>query len=233
MKLYFSRLTLNRAASAAALMPLLNPREPGLAADAHHRLIWTVFSDGKDRQRDFLWRHDGQGRFFTLSGRPPEASDLFNPPETKVFDPELSAGDRLQFTLRANATKDRAAVSRLEKDARRGNSRRVDVVMDIIHAAPAGEKRADIRGAMAQAAAEAWMGRQGAAKGFAPRTTVVEGYSTIELGRRRRQGATFGILDLRGEVEVTDPGTFLAALAAGFGRAKAWGCGLMLIRRAR
>ena len=77
------------------------------------------------------------------------------------------------------------------------------------------------------------MARQGAAKGFAPRSTVVEGYSTIELGRRRREGATFGILDLRGEIEVTDPGAFLAALGVGFGRAKAWGCGLMLIRRAR
>ena len=233
MTLYLSRLTLHRSAPAAALMPLLNPSEPGQAADAHHRLIWTVFSDGRDRQRDFLWRHDGQGRFFTLSGRPPRASELFLPPETKVFDPELRAGDRLQYTLRANATKDRAAVSRMEKDDRRGKSRRVDVVMDLMRAAPEGARRAEIRSALAQAAAEAWMVRQGAAKGFAPRSTVVEGYSTIELGRKRRQGASFGILDLRGEIEVTDPGAFPPALAAGFGRAKAWGCGLMLIRRAR
>ena len=81
--------------------------------------------------------------------------------------------------------------------------------------------------------AEAWMTRQGAAKGFEPRMTIVEGYSTIELGRRRRQGATFGILDLTGEIAVTDPDAFLPALAAGFGRARAWGCGLMLIRRVR
>ena len=33
-------------------------------------------------------------------------------------------------------------------------------------------------------------------------------------------------------IEVTDPPAFLARLAAGFGRAKAFGCGLMLIRRA-
>ena len=42
----------------------------------------------------------------------------------------------------------------------------------------------------------------------------------------------------RGELETElagafgdDPGAFLVALAAGFGRAKAFGCGLMLIRR--
>ena len=164
---------------------------------------------------------------------PPQSSNLFNLPETKIFDPVLRVGDRLQFTLRANATKDRAAVSRMDQAARRGKSRRVDVVMDLLRTAPEGEKRAVIRNRTAQAAAEAWMTRQGAAKGFEPRITIVEGYSTIELGRRRRQGATFGILGLTGEIAVTDPDVFLPALAAGFGRAKAWGCGLMLIRRVR
>ena len=233
MTLYLSRLTLNRETPAAALLPLLNPREPGAAADAHHRLIWSVFADSVERRRDFLWRHDGQGRFYTLSSRPPQASGLFNPPETKVFSPVLRAGDRLQFTLRANATKDRAAVSRMDKSARRGKSRRVDVVMDLLRTAPEGEKRAEIRDRIAQAAAEAWMTRQGVARGFELRMTIVEGYSTIELGSRRRQGATFGILDLGGEIAVTDPDAFLTALGAGFGRAKAWGCGLMLIRRVR
>ena len=233
MTLYLSRLTLNRSAPAAALMPLLNPSAPRQAADAHHRLIWSVYSDGKDRRRDFLWRHDGRGRFFVLSARRPRMSELFEAPETKVFDPELRTGDRLQFSLRANATKDRAVVSRMKQDERRGKSRRVDVVMDLMRSAPEAERRAEIRSAIAQAAAEAWMASQGAAKGFAVRSTVVEGYSTIELGRLRREGATFGILDLRGEIEVTDPDTFLTALGVGFGRAKAWGCGLMLIRRAR
>ncbi|MYB01639.1 type I-E CRISPR-associated protein Cas6/Cse3/CasE [Candidatus Poribacteria bacterium] len=233
MTLYLSRLTLNRDAPAAALLPLLNPREPGSAADAHHRLIWSVFADSAERKRDFLWRHDGQGSFYTLSNRPPQPSALFNPPETKTFDPALRVGDRLQYTLRANATKDRAVVSRMEKGARRGKSRRVDVVMDLLWTAPEDARRAAIRNRTAQAAAEAWMIRQGATKGFEPRGTIVEGYSTIELGRSRRQGATFGILDLVGEIAVTKPEAFLTALAAGFGRAKAWGCGLMLIRRVR
>ena len=43
----------------------------------------------------------------------------------------------------------------------------------------------------------------------------------------------FGILDLTGLLEVTDPPLFLSHLAAGFGRAMAFGCGLMLIRRAQ
>ena len=233
MTLYLSRLALNRAAPTAALLPLLNPTEAGSAADAHHRLVWSVFGDRQSRKRDFLWRHDGEGRFLTLSRRAPRASDLFAPPETKVFDPALSVGDLLQFALRVNATKDRAAISRLDKDARRGKSRRVDLVMDLMRATRSSERRSDLRRRMAQTAAEDWMTQQGESKGFALCKTVVEGYSTIELGRSHGHGATFGILDLHGEVEVTNPSTFLSAIAVGFGRAKAWGCGLMLIRRAR
>ena len=51
---------------------------------------------------------------------------------------------------------------------------------------------------------------------------------------RRRGGreATFGVLDLRGRLTVRSPEVFVEALLAGFGRAKAYGCGLMLVRRA-
>ena len=233
MTLYLSRLTLNRAASSSALMPLLNPHDSAKRTDAHHRLIWSVFSDSAARERDFLWRNEGKGKFYTLSRRRPRLSELFQAHETKIFDPVLHVGDRLQYTLRANATRDRAIISRMEKHERRGKSRRVDVVMDLLHRAGEEESRASIRSRIAQSAAEAWIARQGAAKGFVARSTVVEGYSTIELGRTRRDGATFGILDLAGEIEVVDPRTFLAALAVGFGRAKGWGCGLMLIRRSK
>jgi CRISPR system Cascade subunit CasE len=223
MTLYLSRLTLDRAAPAAALTPLLDPDDRHRAADAHHRLVWTLFADGPDRTRDFLWRADGAGRFFALSRRPPRASELFEPPETKLFDPVLAAGDRLAFILRANATKDRARASK---------DRRIDVVMDGLHDLPKGE-RAERRDAVAQEAGGDWLARQGAAKGFEPIRTTVEGYDTLAIDRGRgRRGARFGILDMTGTIRVTDPNAFLAALATGFGRAKAWGCGLMLIRRA-
>ena len=232
MSLFFSRLSLNRDAPTQALSRLLNPEDYNARTDAHHQLIWTLFGDSKDRRRDFLWRADGQGRFYTLSARPPLANDLFNPPETKVFEPKLAAGDRLQFSLRVNATRDRAVVSRVSSAARRGKSRRVDVVMDMLREVPT-EARAAARMRCAQTAAKAWIERQGAAKGFAPRSVVVEDYRVLELGRSSRRGLTHGVLDLAGDIEVTNPEVFLTALASGFGRAKAWGCGLMLIRRLR
>ena len=231
MTLYLSRPDAQPGGSGRGAVAAAEPPGAGRGGGRPSPADLVGLCRQRERKRDFLWRHDGRGRFYTLSSRPPQSNGLFNPPETKVFNPVLRPGDRLQFTLRANATKDRAAVSRMEKSARRGKSRRVDVVMDLLRTAPEGGKRAAIRDHTAQAAAEAWMNRQGTARGFEPRRTLVEGYSTIELGRRRRQGATFGILDLTGVLVVTDPDAFLAALAAGIGRAKAWGCGLMLIRR--
>jgi CRISPR system Cascade subunit CasE len=234
MSLYLSRLTLNRDAPTRALSALLDPRDDNARADAHHRLIWTLFGDARDRPRDFLWRADGRGRFLVLSARAPLANDLFRPPETKAFDPDLRPGDRLFYALRANATRDRAALSRLDPAARRGKSRRVDLVMDLLHRVPAAE-RATRRTALAEQAARDWMARQGAAKGFRPVRTEVQDYRVLRLdrGNGKGRGMTHGVLDLTGEIEVTDPAAFLPALAVGFGRAKAWGCGLMLIRRAR
>lgn len=221
MSLYLSRLCLSRNPSARALSSLLNPEDSARRMDAHHKLLWAVFSDGPARRRDFLWREDSAGVFFTLSARPPVASELFDPPEVRDFAPVLAVGDRLAFNLRANATRARKGVGR------------VDLVMDALHGLPSGE-RAETRMAVAQTAGTDWLAGQGARAGFSLIHAEVGDYSTVTLpGHRgpRKGQPQFGVLDMTGVLEVTDPAAFLAQLATGFGRAKAFGCGLMLIRR--
>ena len=222
MTLYLSRLRLSRQPSARALDAILNPAEPGLRLDAHHRLLWAAFADSPDRRRDFLWREEAAGNFLTLSARPPAPSDLFEAAEVKDFAPQLESGDRLSFVLRANATRDRKGVGR------------VDVVMDALHALPK-DARASERMALAQQEGAAWLARQGEAAGFHLIGVEISDYSVSALpGHRggRRGQPQFGVLDMTGTLEVADPAVFLARLAQGFGRAKAFGCGLMLIRRA-
>ncbi len=235
MTLYLSRLTLRRDPDTMALKALIDPAERSRALDANHRLIWSVFADHNDRERDFLWRADGKGRFYTLSARPPAPAALFEPPQVKEFAPDLAAGDRLAFVLRANATRS------LKSDGgKRGQ--RVDVVMHALYDTPGKtslppdcpSQRPALRMRLAQDAAEAWLSGQGANSGFSLDRFDVEDYNVVTLpdhrGRRERQ-PQFGILDLAGTLIVADPAVFVAALAAGFGRAKAFGCGLMLIRR--
>ena len=224
-ELFLSRAQLRRDSGAvAALARLLVPDDAGPRAAATHRLVWALFADAPTRQRDFLWREEAPGRFMTLSARPPAALDLFEV-DSKPFSPCLAVGDQLGFALRANAV-----VARAEAPGYRG--KRHDVVMDALRRAPEGQ-RAEARLGIVIETGRSWLARQGAAHGFTPHDGVgVDGYEQIEIARDAGRPARFSQLDLSGVLTVTDPVAFLTALAAGFGRARAFGCGLMLIRRA-
>lgn len=217
--MFLSRLTLRQAPDMAALGQLLNPDHDGRRMDAHHRLIWAAFAGDPEARRDFLWREMGQGGFLVLSAREPGHSPLFEPPEVSGFAPDLAPGDRLAFVLRANATR-----TVTEAD---GKKRHRDVVMEALSPVPRAA-RADARMALAQGAGAAWLTGQGARAGFRVLRADVTAYRVVEP---RQRGPRFGVLDLEGLIEVTDAAALVAKLAQGFGRAKAFGCGLMLIRR--
>ena len=233
---YLTRAVLDKGAGNASLAPLLDPDDPSRALDAHHRLIWTLFPD-QDAKRDFLWRADGRGRFYVLSHRRPIQSGLFLPLSCTEFAPVIAPGDRLSFVLRANATKDR----RVRKgDKGRYRNRRVDLVMDELHAIPGqsvlGSKQVSERPALrmeiADRVATRWLAALGARTGFDLDRVQVEDYSVRKLSRKDGSNVTLGLLDTKGILTVTRPDRFLDALLKGFGRARAFGCGLMLIRRA-
>ena len=224
--LWLCRAKLRRdTAAVGSLARLLIPEEGGARTAAAHRLIWALFSDGPQRARDFLWREVQPGEFMALARRPPSPMpDLFVV-EHQAFEPVLAPGDRLNFSLRANPVVARAAAF-----GQRGT--RHDVVMDALHALPKGERAAARLDAIAQAG-RAWLERQGNAHGFQPAEGVaVDGYEPVRIPRDSGRPAQFSQMDFAGRLTVTDPVAFLAALAAGFGRARAFGCGLMLIRRA-
>lgn len=221
--MFLSRLVLRQSPDVAALGQILNPDHDGRRMDAHHRLIWAAFAGDPEARRDFLWREMGQGAFLVLSARAPEGGALFEPPEVSAFAPDLRTADRLAFVLRANATR-----TVTEAD---GKKRHRDVVMEALHGLPAGD-RAEARMDLAQEAGAAWLAGQGARAGFAVLRADVTAYRVVEPPGQGRRRPRFGVLDLEGVIEVTDPALFLPKLVQGFGRAKAFGCGLMLIRRA-
>jgi CRISPR system Cascade subunit CasE len=217
---------LRRNAPVATLARLLVPdTTAGRPAAAHH-LVWSLFADGPERRRDFLWREEAPGRFITLSNRPPvNVADLFDL-DFQPFAPMLASGDRLGFTLRANPV-----VARATAPGQRG--KRHDVVMNALKSVAPGQ-RAEARPDAVQAAGRSWLERQGAAHGFEPDSDLaVDGYHRVVIPREIGAPATFGVLDISGALTIRDPARFLTAQAAGFGRARAFGCGLMLIRRVR
>ena len=224
--MHLSRVEINRDAPIGSLLPILDPCCKNAAMEAHHRLIWSLFP-GKHETRDFLWRAAGDGRFYVLSARKPQQCVLFCKLDCKPFSPNLRKGDRLFFSLRANATKDLPA-----KEAEK-RSQRVDIVINALYRQK-DKPRAEIRLETAQTEAILWLERIGKNNGFIPDSKMihVDDYSVRKIRRyNNKQTATFGIMDIVGALEVSDPEKFISALQVGFGRAKAFGCGLMLIRR--
>lgn len=229
MTLYLSRLRIARDRSVQTIGSLIDPDAREARFDAHHKLIWSAFAGDPDASRDFLWRAEGNGIFLVLSRRPPSDSPLFDPADVKEFAPDLKAGDRLGFVLRANAT--RTEKTGTQSSSGKERKRHLDLVMDALP--PKGADRAGQRMDLAHGVAEAWLARQGERHGFVPDILALEDYSVHRF--RRERGARpiiLGVLDMTGTLTVRDPDALLNAVAQGFGRAKAFGCGLMLLRRA-
>lgn len=224
--LYLSRATLRRDAPILALARALIHEDEGVRIGAAHRLVWTLFGDSSERRRDFLWRAKGQAGFLILSARPPQDPEGLFDLETKPFAPVLRAGQRLRFSLRANPV-----VAIPLAQGQRG--KRHDVVMHALCAVPPGQRAAARREAI-ETAGRAWLHRQAQRAGFRVEDGVaVDGYEQLRIPREKAPAMRLSVLEFDGVLTVGDPEGLLAAMTRGFGRGRAFGCGLMLIAPAR
>jgi CRISPR system Cascade subunit CasE len=241
---WFTRLTLRRdSAAVAPLIDVLAPKDGGQSMTTTHRLMWSIMPEHIRHRWDraspehevggaFLWREAAAGRKFYLLGPRPVAESPYFAIETKPFEPRLAAGDQLAFDLRVNATVARKVGVTGEGVPIR---KRVDVTMDRMVAEEHKARdevtpRAQRRERTAEVAARDWLDRQGERNGFRVIASRLASYR-VEILPRRGDSARIGVCELRGLVEVVDADEFLKRLLKGFGHAKAFGCGLMLIRR--
>lgn len=225
--MYLSRVELMRG--PGALSAWASALRNGARFDRGHKLIWTLFSRNEETRRTFLWREIEAGSYITLSHDEPSDETKLWRISTKEFAPALVAGDRLAFSLRANP----AVAAKIE--GQRG--KRTDAIM---HAKrPAKEREA--RGLQTldkegqEKAALDWLYKREARLGvvFDRKRCAATSYDVIRAGESANGGRiTFAAVDYEGMLEVQEPSAFLAALSLGVGKAKAYGCGLMLIRRA-
>jgi len=223
-----ARLRADAAGSDGALIKLLS--EAGAAPGKLHDLVWTLFGDSGERDRDFVFRVDQEAGRPTVMAyaprRPHAGAERLWRVDAKPFQPRLYPGDRLRFTLRVNPVKQR-------------DGQRIDAVYDTFNreriAAEAAGRPAPDRLEVAQRVGADWLGRRAGRLGlrFDADTIQAESYATerVATGDRRRP-FTLSVLDLTGEAEVTDPQAVAKALPAGVGKGRAYGCGMMLIARA-
>jgi CRISPR system Cascade subunit CasE len=165
--------------------------------------------------------------FYVLSEQcPHHQRDLWTV-DTKHFAPDIRASDCLAFKLRVNPTVARGIPGT-------GRGRRHDVVMDAKRRMGWKDLPETGRPSLAHLAYEAgacWLRERQDRLGVKLNDTGlrVDGYHTWR--QRTGRGIALSTLDYEGELTVVDPDRFLNALFNGIGPAKAFGCGLLLLRR--
>lgn len=229
--MYFSRISLMSpgAMDTARLANLM-------CSDGYreHQYLWKLFEKDPDADRDFLFRREQVGgwpRFFMISDRlPAHANDVWKI-ESKGYEPQIKAGQPLAFSLRVNPV-----VTRLSKA---GKKQRHDVVMDLkkrmdYQSMPKAD-RPSIQSLIQQAGLD-WLEARAEKYGFSfsPGAVRVDAYLRHSVTKQvRKKTIKFSTLDYTGLLTVVDPERFQLALFQGIGPAKAFGCGLLLVRPAR
>jgi len=204
----------------------------GSEYQAHH-MVWDLFTDGPDRERDFLYRVEDIGglpTIYAVGRREPVNRGGMWTIETKSYDPILSRGQRLAFVLRANPVR--------TKCDEKGKHHRHDVVMEaktLLKQQGRPREEWPPEPEIVGQAGFAWLATRGEANGFtvAEGNVRADGYTQRRFRKRKgRHDISLSTIDYTGILTVADPEKFKATLYTGIGPAKGFGCGMMMVRRA-
>ncbi|MDX7992098.1 type I-E CRISPR-associated protein Cas6/Cse3/CasE [Xenorhabdus littoralis] len=193
-----------------------------------HQLLWQLFTE--QEERNFLFREEislsGRPEFIVLSRTAPIVNSPQFQVQTKPFAPQLHNGQKLAFKLRVNPT-----VCITEKDS--GKQRRHDVLMRAKHQQKDSGISADEIESLMTQAAQAWIQDEKRLANWGIRfdfTPDMERYTQHRSFKSSGQKIAFSSVDFQGVLTLSDRDLFLEQYSKGFGRAKSFGCGLMLIR---
>lgn len=203
-------------------------------AYAEHQALWRLAGTDADQTRGFLYRREQIGQwpvYYLLSPNTPQENDGPWRIRSKQFAPKLGAGQRLGFVLRANPVRTTKASS--DPDDKRRH--RHDVVMHAKRAEAQRNPDPDQRRSQAELVRDAgprWLEDRAERAGFELEALHCDGYRQHRLVKRgQAQPIRFSTLDYQGILRVRDVDRFLATMHYGLGPAKAFGCGLLLLRR--
>lgn len=190
-----------------------------------HKEVWSLFPDGPDKDRDFVYSVQDHGRrIYCVSERIPECDSGRWLVETKEYDPVIREGDIFRFHTCVNPT--------VANDST-GKHQRHDVVMALKRKVRESGEDIPMRDIIQTSVTE-WFSRKGAINGFEPVNgpeLLISEYRRHESYKAGVQRITYSSVDIDGYVRVTDPQRFRQMLFRGLGTAKGFGCGMFMIKR--
>lgn len=208
-----------------------------------HQQIWSLVRQDQQQTRDFLFNIDydpykNVNHILLLSPNQLQGNSKFLIESVK-YNPLLSQGEKLRFKLRANPIVKRkfdnkqkefnVVINAIEMKKQQGDYLQDSSLDELIH---------DV--------GMEWLMRKGEQHGFSIIFQQIHEetrfkYPQVNIGNEfeyqvkseTKPEFLIRTLDFDGILEVTEPELFKTALLKGIGSAKAFGCGLMLIKRAQ
>lgn len=240
--MYFSLITpAPNAEREAALQWAKGPYE-------QHQWLWKFLAAERGAERDFLFRrrdsHDTSPGFYVVSSRKPVTiSDAWQV-NSREYEPKLTVSQRFSFEIRANPVVTHKVGEKSRRDdvvmhkkmqllSERGLLRWSDWRDDDPAKPPVYE--------LIQNTCVDWLERRSERTGFVLVENMIPGDDKKQKAIRvdaygqhhaNKKDIRFSSVDFSGVLEVTDPAALRQALYKGIGHAKAFGCGLLLIKPA-
>lgn len=219
--MYFSRVTLklNR------LPYVMQQKMQNSGPYAIHQWLWQLFPN--QEKRCFLFREERIGKgyqYYLLSEIAPLTNHELFLVETKPYQPKLTVGMKLIFSLRANPVVFK-------------NGKRSDVMMNAKYLAKQQGLDNEIKIRQNEAAIN-WLIKQSESRGFSLSTTdgqqldcTVINYTQEQFIKKSTlKPITYSSVDYQGVLTVTDVDLFLNTIYQGVGKSKGFGCGLFLLK---
>lgn len=226
--MYFSRITFN---------PGINHQQlaQSLCKDPYreHQVLWQLFDSDPDARRDFLYRQrieNGRIKYYVLSNRMPvDKAGIWLLDSPKLYAPRVIEGQRLYFSLRVNPV---VTVSSPD-----GRKQRHDVVMHEkksigFDKLPPSERPSLQH--LVQSSCIQWLQTRAEPNGFkitVEQVTVDAYQQHASFTKQQKEPVRYSTVDFQGILTVTDADRFRQVLFKGIGKSKAFGCGLLMVKR--
>ena len=215
IKLSLENLTIQKRASL--IRKIADPYQ-------RHKIIWQLFNTNDlPQKRDFIFHYnEDKHEFYIVSPFKPKKTH-WSIIEIKQYDPKLRSNMLLRFKTQVNATID-------TKDLFSQKKIRTDVV---IHAIKVARHKNQLfsRNELIQSSALNWLKNREKMGGFLVQHAVASSYQQYQLWKSSKRKLSFSTIELEGMIKVTNPNLFKNILFHGLGRKRAFGYGLMFVKK--
>lgn len=197
-----------------------------------HKKIWELVSRNENQKRDFLYRveydaYQNIKHIYLLAPNQISSQKNIKIAVSPRYQPQLETGEFLFFKLRANP---------IIKRKENGKAKEYSLVMDAKHQFKKNGQNYQEQFSLDELIHDVgmkWLIRKGEQHGFSVKQFEVRTNNDCEYSVKfpGKKVFTLRTLDFEGKLKIVDADRFKKSLFNGIGSAKAFGCGLMLVRR--